>query len=1272
MKMWILRAAVTCCTVMVITISVSALDITLTYDPSAPEAATAAFDTSGALLTDLMEAAAIYWEDVIEDSHTIDVTFFYKNFTADPEKLGDTLVQGNDGVKPTVCRIRIDSTPIQDWYQDSTPFDHSEYNMSQTTVGDLSSGNRSAWYNDFPPDLLEASYMGGDASGAPDSSDIDMFTVILHEFGHALGMASPTAAGWSIDGDYDFNSDQVWGATVAAETYSTVRPYHLASELALMSREGGAGQRVMPSATDVLAIAAAVGWSDIDLPRKDFLDTGDGEWNTALNWSGGQTPDDEDEVKVRHGGDVELVNDGEVGTLEIHEGNSVFTGAHRLTVYQRAIVGPAGLTESRLSANNASGECILLSGLEIGRGGIAEADEGTISVSGTVTNEGVIRADGGTISVGGTITNEGVIQAVGGGLFEASVGLDSAGNISVNSMGDLRTGTGYGLTMQPLTTLAIEDSGSTVDISTGMVQDGWLNIKNHGQLVVGNSIDAGLNDWSQADLQDAEVEVGGQWRLGINHNAQLKTARSDIVVGSLMSVGHDLTSTLDMRGGTLTTRYLYLGYNVGSSGTMIMSTDSGFQPWVGFTDSSEAFEVGYAGTGIVTQLSGMVTRANTDVAYPNLAVAGGEGGKGTYDLHDGTIRLTDFRLGQGGEGTFTQTGGDVTVHNELIFGQQLAGMGVYDLQDGTLSVLEISNGAGSGQLNVDGGVLTLTGPSAEVKELNIGLRAGSSGDLSLTGKTLTVNKLRVAVDGLGKLSLDGCTTNVSSELVVGDSDRGEMTQTGGSVTTSVLRVGYHGLSQGQYMINGGTLTTTSFVQLGGAGQGTISQTSGASVEVGTDVWIGAAAGSRGQWNVGDGHLLVNGDIAVGLVDDGAMTLGGGTVEVPTGVLSVYSAGSFSGYGLLDAEMANGGSLRASAVELVINKDYSGSGTITVDPGAQLVFRGPASLGGATANDGTLIVESNVTRLDGGMTTSAIDAEVHVEPSATLEVYSDMSTANMVVGGDVDHPAGSVVLSDALDLDGEYLLDGTGQLACVTARIDNKFEQNAGNFQPDAMYVGQLGGMAKYVIQAGELHAGDVHVGVSHDDGDQPGVFAILDPGAYVEVSGELFVSSQGQIDAAAGSVIHLTGSPFVNHSYTPGSLEDLTRTTLIFEGGDLVVDPFEVAGKDLGASPDGLKMNFAVGTLQIGGAQPGHLRLVDAFTNQLRWPGGEALYVHDLIIGPGASLDLDGQLLYYDNLTNLGGTVFENGGQLTKIPEPTTLILLAMGGVALLRRKRKL
>ena len=385
----------------------------------------------------------------------------------------------------------------------------------------------------------------------------------------------------------------------------------------------------------------------------------------------------------------------------------MYTGAGRLSVVGLTVVGPTGITESRLSADNGAGEC-LLADLQVGLGGVVSADAGTITVS-------------------GTIVNLGTIQATAGGLFEATTGLDNDGELYAGGAGDLRTGTGFGLTMQPATLLTVENNGSTVDVGADMVHDGTLIVRDYGGLTVAGSIDAGVSDWSEGTFQDATVNVGGQLRLGIGHNAHYETVRSEITVNSLVAVGHGSTSTLDMRGGELIARYLRVGYNVGSDGVLILSAEGIFNPWVGFTDPADAFVVGYAGSGAVTQLDGTVTRENSDIGYPELAVGGSEGGKGIYNLHGGAMHLSNFRLGMNGEGTFTQTGGDVTVHDTLNFGQQMAGRGFYHLRGGTLTVDAITNGAGDGQLNVDGGALTLTGPSASVKELNVGLETGSVG-----------------------------------------------------------------------------------------------------------------------------------------------------------------------------------------------------------------------------------------------------------------------------------------------------------------------------------------------------------------------------------------------------------------------------------------------------------------------------------------------------------------------------------------------------------------
>lgn len=83
------------------------------------------------------------------------------------------------------------------------------------------------------------------------------------------------------------------------------------------------GDRNLPSAADVFAAAAVANWKQIDLKRRDFL-TGS-SWYRAGNWEGNSIPDGDDEVFVRHGGQISLDLDrkAEAASLLIAEGSSV-------------------------------------------------------------------------------------------------------------------------------------------------------------------------------------------------------------------------------------------------------------------------------------------------------------------------------------------------------------------------------------------------------------------------------------------------------------------------------------------------------------------------------------------------------------------------------------------------------------------------------------------------------------------------------------------------------------------------------------------------------------------------------------------------------------------------------------------------------------------------------------------------------------------------------------------------------------------------------------
>ena len=276
-------------------------------------------------------------------------------------------------------------------------------------------------------------------------------------------------------------------------------------------------------------------------------------------------------------------------------------------------------------------------------------------------------------------------------------------------------------------------------------------------------------------------------------------------------------------------------------------------------------------------------------------------------------------------------------------------------------------------------------------------------------------------------------------------------------------------------------------------------------------------------------------------------------------------------------------------------------------------------------------------------------------SITGEINMTESTATVSLG------SGSVIIEDQVSR-----LDA-GDLASAAIYVDDdginpgRFVQTGGTITVDYLRVGASafvdspGNKAEYVLSGGSLNVGSLEIGGWYtypwsSSGNGPGAFYITSTSANIAVSKYVFLKSDSSFAAALGATIHMTGSGFYNYSTDPSGLEGLSNLTLIFEGGSEDVDPFEVAAEDMGAVIDGWLDNFALGSLTLGGTDIGQLTLRDNFDNQTDWAGDEALYVHNLNIGAGSYLHLNGYNLYYFNgLIDPGATIVYNGGSLTQI-----------------------
>jgi len=264
-------------------------------------------------------------------------------------------------------------------------------------------------------------------------------------------------------------------------------------------------------------------------------------------------------------------------------------------------------------------------------------------------------------------------------------------------------------------------------------------------------------------------------------------------------------------------------------------------------------------------------------------------------------------------------------------------------------------------------------------------------------------------------------------------------------------------------------------------------------------------------------------------------------------------------------------------------------------------------------------------------------------------------------GKVPGPADAATVSG-----GELLVTESSRLLHLFVRNLARIEQE----RQGTMTVGDVLDVVDgtYSVQGGILAAGKTYIGAGGN-----GVFEIAAPSADIVVAKLLHFGARGSLVAALGSRIRMTGSRFENEATEPSNYSDMINLAMAFEGGDGVIDLFEVAGEDLGAATLGEADNFALGLLEVGGdTEIGQVCLVDLFDNQPAWEGTEAQYLRALAVRPGSTLYLNGIDVYVNGvLVSPGDGSLYGGGTISAAPEPAVLSLLSLGGIVILRRRRR-
>ena len=203
-------------------------------------------DTGTGNLHDIFNAAADIWESIILDDHVVTLHYGWANNGGGEHFLNAQGGTPNRETEGTILFNNDDVVGHHHFYLDPTPRRSEEYPSYLQVFQDMGGGT------------VNVTRVHGGGTGAAGIEDL--LSTALHEIGHALGMslANTSFINECADGSIAVTSPRSFAGTLIpmASNVGGVTS-HIDSDVAgrVMMGGHGAGERVLPTALDILALA---------------------------------------------------------------------------------------------------------------------------------------------------------------------------------------------------------------------------------------------------------------------------------------------------------------------------------------------------------------------------------------------------------------------------------------------------------------------------------------------------------------------------------------------------------------------------------------------------------------------------------------------------------------------------------------------------------------------------------------------------------------------------------------------------------------------------------------------------------------------------------------------------------------------------------------------------------------------------------------------------------------------------------------------------------